>query len=731
MVRVFGIRHHGPGSSRSLQLALQDWQPDILLIEGTVEGEQLLGMVSHLEMEPPVAMLIYSPKDINKAAYYPFAGFSPEWLAIKHGLQEGIPIRLIDLPISMQWHDSYSEKLKDTSTQFAATEAMDPLTEIARQAGFESGERWWESVVEQRKQGEDLFEHLLELIKIMREKITPSASNLLREAYMRKGIRQASKEGFERIAVVCGAYHAPALDNLPAAKEDNALLKGLRKTKVNATWIPWTYERLCYSSGYGAGVLSPAWYELLFSKARKDLVPYWMVKVAALLRENGLDASPANVIEGVRLTEMLTSLRALEVPGLEEMQEAVMSVFSLRDDAQLKLIHRKLIVGEKMGKVPTDVPLLPLQQEVNRIGAKYKKPKYLKKTELKLDLRDPKKITESRFFHRLNLLGVYWGKLSSLTGNKGSFWEVWNIKWDPEFELAIIEAATWGNTLEAAATAFVNEELSNAKADVSRLAEILTKTFLADLPSLLLIIVKRLSDAVALNQAVVDLMDTVLPLVNVMRYGNVRQTEVALVETVIEAALPRIFIGLPATCKHVNDEMADTLFAKMIAVNNAIQLLHNPAHTESWNHTLQSMIRHSLDIHRKLAGAICRMLMERKLLSPEQVGTNMNLELSSRLDHTQSARWLEGFLYGTGLLLIHNPVMIKIISDWLKDLKEDVFLEILPLLRRSFSEYSNPERASIARIVAAKDEIEIQKYSDERNFQNIKHIEPILKTLLG
>jgi len=73
---------------------------------------------------------------------------------------------------------------------------------------------------------------------------------------MRQSIRAVEREGFERIAVVCGAWHAPVLQTMPAAKTDAALLKGLAKVKVSATWVPWTMGRLTYWSGYGAGVES-------------------------------------------------------------------------------------------------------------------------------------------------------------------------------------------------------------------------------------------------------------------------------------------------------------------------------------------------------------------------------------------------------------------------------------------------------------------------------------------
>ena len=48
-----------------------------------------------------------------------------------------------------------------------------------------------------------------------------------REAFMRRTIRKAEREGFSRIAVVCGAWHAPALADRPPVREDDAVLRGL------------------------------------------------------------------------------------------------------------------------------------------------------------------------------------------------------------------------------------------------------------------------------------------------------------------------------------------------------------------------------------------------------------------------------------------------------------------------------------------------------------------------
>ena len=102
-VRLFGIRHHGPGCARSLLRALEAMQPDCLLIEGPPDGESVLPFVLESGMCPPVALLVYAPDDSRRAVFYPFAEFSPEWQALRYGLGQSLPVRFMDLPIAHQF----------------------------------------------------------------------------------------------------------------------------------------------------------------------------------------------------------------------------------------------------------------------------------------------------------------------------------------------------------------------------------------------------------------------------------------------------------------------------------------------------------------------------------------------------------------------------------------------------------------------------------------------------
>src|SRR6266700_1145043 len=174
--------------------------------------------------------------------------------------------------------------------------------------------------MEQRQNVTDLFEGILEAMSALRAGREPKDEvEALREAHMRKSIRSAQKEGFQRIAIVCGAWHAPVLDQPALADTDEDLLKKRKSVKVKATWIPWTNSRLSYRSGYGAGVASPGWYGHLWT-APDRIATRWIAYAAHCLRAEGMDASSASAIEAVRLAETLAALRDLSVPGLAELQ---------------------------------------------------------------------------------------------------------------------------------------------------------------------------------------------------------------------------------------------------------------------------------------------------------------------------------------------------------------------------------------------------------------------------
>ena len=97
-VSVLGIRHHGPGSARSVAADLDRLGPSAVLIEGPADADPLLALAADPGMVPPVALLAYAPDAPRVSAFWPFAVFSPEWQALAWATANGVPVRFCDLP---------------------------------------------------------------------------------------------------------------------------------------------------------------------------------------------------------------------------------------------------------------------------------------------------------------------------------------------------------------------------------------------------------------------------------------------------------------------------------------------------------------------------------------------------------------------------------------------------------------------------------------------------------
>ncbi|MBI5774694.1 MAG: hypothetical protein HZA89_13240, partial [Verrucomicrobia bacterium] len=355
-------------SDAELLTELERLRPDCVLVEGPPDADALIPLAAHAEMAPPVALLLYLPDAPQHAVYYPFAEFSPEWQAIQYALKHQIPGRFMDLAQANQLPAEDQSAISDEQSSHPPLAIFDPFATIAEAAGYSDGERWWEHFVEQRREAGDVFLGILELMGALRteEEQHPGpdhAHNLLREAAMRTIIRQAQAEGHQNIAIICGAWHAPALAQPGDEKADTELMKVLPKQNVAATWVPWTYDRLSRRSGYGAGIDSPGWYEH-FWQTESHIVETWMVKVAQLMRQEDLGISPAHAIEATRLAETLAALRERPLPGLPELDESVQSVFCGGDDTPMRLIREKLIIGIRMGSIPPEAPTVPLQRDL-------------------------------------------------------------------------------------------------------------------------------------------------------------------------------------------------------------------------------------------------------------------------------------------------------------------------------------------------------------------------------
>ena len=564
---------------------------------------------------------------------------------------------------------------------------------LAEAAGYTDHEGWWEEQIEQRRDATGLFDGILEAMTALREDLTPRDElESRREAHMRQTIRAAEDQGFARIAVVCGAWHAPALVQHPPAQADADLLRGLRRAKVSVTWIPWTNSRLSHRSGYGAGINSPGWYAHLWQWPEGAAVR-WVTRAAHLLRDEGLDASSASVIEAVRLGEALAAMRGLPMPGMAELRESIQTVLCHGEAAPMALIRDKLEIGEEMGAVPSDAPAVPLQRDLEAQQRRLKLPATPEIKPYDLDLRNETDRARSRLLHQMRLLGIEWGKTQHVRGKSGTFHELWQVQWHPEFAVKLIEANIWGNTVEAAASAFAVATASRTD-DLPALTALLDAVFLAELPDGVARTLERVAEVAAVAAEVRHLMDALPPLVRVARYGDVRGTEARRVLPVIAALFERVLIGLPGACASLDDDAAAAMVTSIDAVQESIGLLDRDDWRSAWLDVLSGLVSRD-GVHGLVRGRCCRLLLEQHVLDSADLGRLAGLALSPAVPTDAAAAWVEGVVRGSGLLLLHQDTLWSALDTWLAALAPDSFVALLPLVRRAFSGFSGPERRAM------------------------------------
>lgn len=700
VVRVLGIRHHGPGSARAVRAALQEWRPDRVLIEGPVEADPLVALAADPDLAPPVALLAYRNDQPAAAAFWPFALFSPEWQALHWAAGHGVPVSFMDLPAGVLLAD------ETRSAPDGSTVRTDPIAMLAEAAGYDDAERWWDDVIESRRAGDafDTFAAVTEAMTAVRaDRPETDEQTLRREAHMRKVLRTVVKSvassgatsGPARVALVCGAWHAPALAGTlpgrpPTATADNALLRKLPSAKVTVTWVPWTHSRLAATSGYGAGIGSPGWYRHLFTAVEHPL-ERWLTRTARVLRAHDLPTSTAHVIEAVRLARTLAHLRDRPEPGLTEVVDATRAVLCDGNELAVDLVLRDAVVGEELGRVPDSAPMVPLESDMRATARSARLKFEATSREVTLDLRNTNDLRKSHLWWRLRILGVDWATPAEVAGT-GTFKEGWTVIWQPELSVRLIEASVWGTTVPAAAARRLIDRAGSLATCTTAIADCIT----ADLPAAMGELLERLDRFAAGTADVTGLLEALPSLVRAQRYGTVRGSDTAAVAVVAQAVLTRIGAGLPAALGGLGEDAAREIRGPLEATHEVVPLLPDGPARDGWYAALATAGRRH-DLPPLLAGRIVRLLMDAGLLPRSAAADRLHAALSVGSPAAEKAQWAEGFTAGGALLLIHDDALLGVLDRWVGSLSDEEFLEIAPLLRRGFGTFAPAERGNLLR----------------------------------
>jgi len=704
-IHIFGIRHHGPGSARRLLEALGELHPRMVLIEGPSDASDLLPMLADPAMVPPVALLTYDADDPARAIFWPFAAYSPEYQAACWAVRHGAALRFIDLPASWRLGPAALPAAATEDANAATAGAPEPAPErepdmlerdpigvLAAAGGYEDGESWWRDVIEENPEPGPVFAAIADAMTALRDAAPAAAGReAAREAHMRLEIAKAAKETDGPVAVVCGAWHTPALQQKISATADRALLKGAPKQKISATWAPWTSPRLAFASGYGAGVAAPGWCAHLWIRPRAEIVTSWLARIAAALREEGQLVSTASLIEAERLAVGLASMRDRPAPGFEELREAAIACLCFGEALVWETVSRRLLIGAEVGSIPDNVPLAPLLEDLQREQKRVRlKPEALER-ELAVDLRSESGLDRSTLLHRLVLLGVPWGKLTDAGRSRGTFRERWVLRWEPEFAVQLVENLVHGPTIAQAAAGRLRTEFAQT-AELKKLADLVLAALTA-----------RLADAVESGVALIEkraaqtgdcaeLLAALPPLANTVRYGQARETDAAQLEALLTRILVRGALALPYAARDLDQAAASAMRNVVRGANEAVMLAEIAgSERETWHHALRAIIADP-QAAPLLAGAAARLLYEAEALSLDEAALLLGRALSPGRAVVDAAGFFEGFFEGGGERLIHDKDLRDAVDRWIASLDGDTFVAHLPLFRRTFANLDRMQR---------------------------------------
>jgi hypothetical protein len=722
-INIFGIRHLSPGASYHLLDYLQSKRPKCILIEGPSDANEFMEFIAGRNVVPPIAILAYTTELPVETLLYPFARYSAEYQAICWGKQNGCEVRFIDLPSNILL------KLEEFKNREVTGEAKDfykyhsGLYEaIAGYYSEDDYESYWERYFEHNL-NRDTFRDGLELqskeIREMVEDMELAAVprdysyNALREAHMRREIERAIADGFAAgdIVAVVGAYHVQGIAGAEPALSDRDL-KTLPKVPAKIALMPYSYLRLSSRTGYGAGNMAPYYFEsmwdVMLEKRMEQLPAIYLSKIAHEQRSAGHSASPANVIEAVRLAESLASMRSGSQPVLRDLHDAAVTCFGGGELSVVAESLNRVDIGTATGSLPENSGQTPVQENMSRELRRLKLTAYkspVAKT-LELDLRENHRVkseeaafidlNRSVFLHRLEILDINFACKLPVSQDSATWKELWELRWTPEVEIEVVETNFRGETIELAAAYVLKERLAQC-ISVSEAAKTVNDACECNLTILFENAVNVLQSLLVDSDDFRETARAAGKLSALIQYGDIRRFNLEPLKPVLQQLFLRASLLLvPASgC----DVRAAKEIVEYIGIMELVsQEMYDCVDAGLWQNELKQLALRD-DLNTVLSGAAFSIMLEHGLVSDDDCATEVSRRLSPGVPADLGAGWFEGLSGRNRYALLSRISLWKELDRYVDSLDEKEFYRSLVFLRRAFGEFEPAQKNSIAELL--------------------------------
>ena len=688
-LHVWGIRHHGPGSARSVRRALDELAPDVVLVELPADAEAALRWVGRPGLVPPVALLGYAVSQPERAVFAPLAAFSPEWQAVAWAAEHGVAVRPIDLPVAV----TLAVMTRPPKAALDGVADPDPLAALAAAAGEPDPERWWDDMVEHRGDGEPVFAAVADAMTAVRPASVAAGIDGWREAHMRREIRRALRT-FGTVAVICGAWHVPALDptvvhrrgrrrcaarppeaqgrdhlgavDASAARSGHRLRRRCRQPRLVRPRVP------SPRPGRGRPVLR---------RRRPRPAPSRPAGVAGPPHRRlapgdvaGRPARPAAARDWPRCSTPPT-------PCSGDWRWSPTSWWSATPSARCHPARPRSRwpatwppPSGRPGCGPT-----PRREPSSSICAR------------RTGCGDRTFcIASSRSACPWGILREGSGEQRHVPGDVAAGLGAGAVGPPRRDGRPRHHRRRCGHLVYSSSGPPRPTGWPRRRRRSSSLCSAISTDALE--PAL-----RALGELAAHAPDVAELMDALGPVASALRYGDVRGTDAAGLRAVFDELVVRVVAGLDRAARGVDDEAATALIERMSAVQAALAVVDHPARHDEWPRALEQLADDRRG-HGLVRGRATRLLHD--LGRSERVERRLGQALTPGTPPSAGAAFVEGFLAGSGTILLHDTALLATVDEWIGALPPDRFADVVPLLRRTFGAFEPAERRQLGRLLS-------------------------------
>lgn len=728
-VHLAPIRHHSPGCALALTALLDEVRPSTVLIEGPREYSALLPALADERTRPPIAVLSI---DSGHSAFYPLADFSPEWVALRWGIDTGATVDFIDQSWADQHDDDDPGALVRTlqAEQHLAHSAG--IARLAAELGCRDHDEVWEHLFELRTGSQfadwrGYFTEVLAWAALARlecdKALLDGDGTHAREAVMAAMLARHRETSEGPIVVVTGAFHTlallEALDDTPEGRWVTGRNPGDLDVKRPAWLIRYDHTRLDGLRGYGAGMPAPGFWQRAWDADHSSLTIDVLLDVATELRAQGEHLSSADIAAAAQHALGLAALRGRAWPGRTDLADAMLSCF-VRDDSGLSgplgRAIGKVFGGTALGDLPPGQAAPPLVAEARATAARLRFVVDDGATRtVSLDTaRKPRHVARREFLATMRFIGSGFARqtggadLVSGTG-LGQLFEEWEYAWMPPVEVALISISHQGGTLDEVRSRRIAEQLTeqvgNAQAVAGILAELVAMGALDELPAVL-----------AGLQACYDADSSLASVVGSLHRVTGLLTEAGRLALGGHAGelRPLLASGLAASAylvgplAEVAESEAEAACRAVLGLRELLRRLREGDLDVDAEAPARELTRlRQQPTAARLHGCLVAIAYTDAEIDAAELGTEVAAHLHPGADPDRLATFLLGLLQAAPDLILHSPELLDALNARLAELEPEAFFQILPDLRQAFTWLRPAETAQLASQIAERTGAEV------------------------